>query len=92
MPAVARLGDTGSHGGAYIGTITSGNPTVKTDGIETAFVGSTYYCPETGHGANYIISSPITGVGDGSETIAVVGSTTYCGATIDTGSPNTNAG
>ena len=89
MPAVSRVGDTGSHGGTYIGEITSGNPTVLTNGLQTAFVGSTYYCPE--HGNNYINYSPVANVGD-SEAVAVVGSTTYCGATIDTGSPNTNAG
>jgi uncharacterized Zn-binding protein involved in type VI secretion len=88
MPAVSRVGDEGSHGGADIGTILSGIDSVKTNGITTAFVGSEYSCPV--HGIVSIISSPVSNVGNGLD-IAVVGSVTSCGAIIFQGSPNTNA-
>ncbi|MDE1905103.1 MAG: PAAR domain-containing protein [Rhodospirillales bacterium] len=89
MPAVSRVGDTGSHGGSYIGQILSGSSNVQTNGIATAYVGSSYYCPE--HGTNSISSSPVSNVIVDGNAIAVVGSVCVCGAVIDTGSPNVNA-
>ena len=89
MPSVSRVGDEGSHGGTFIGTITSGSSNVFADGIAVAFVGSSYNCPK--HGANSIVSTPATNVDVNSHGIAVIGSVTQCGAVIFTGSPNVNA-
>ena len=91
MPAVARVGDAGQDG-TYSGYIVSGSANVIADGIEVAFVGSTYYCSNPLHGYNEIVSSPVTDVIVNGNAIAVVGSTCACGATIIQGSPDVLAG
>ena len=85
MPAVARLTDTGSHGGAIV----TGSPNCLVNGLPVARVGDTYACPI--HGGNPITSGAPAAFVNG-RNIAHVGSKTACGATIVTGSPNTFVG
>lgn len=84
MPAVARVTDTISHGGA----ITSGSPTVFVNALPVARLGDAAVCDV--HGPTVIDSasafSRANGIG-----IARVGDSLACGATITSGSPNTNA-
>lgn len=80
MPAVARLGDPGSHGGAIV----TASADTDCDGIAVARKGDTYACPL--HGPNPIVTgSPTTDVN--SRAIARVGDATACGAVIVSGSP-----
>lgn len=81
MPAVARLGDPGSHGGAIV----TASPDTDCDGgIPVARRGDTYACPI--HGPNPIVQgSPTTDVN--SRPVARVGDATACGAVIAAGSP-----
>jgi uncharacterized Zn-binding protein involved in type VI secretion len=85
MPQVARLGDTGSHGGAIV----SGSPNTTVNGLPVARVGDTYACPI--HGPNPIVSGSPRAFANG-RNIAHIGSATACGATITSGSPNTFVG
>lgn len=87
MPKVARVGDTSSHGG----TIIAGSPTVFADGIPVARMGDNHSCPIPGHGTTPIVSTPATNTMANGMLVAVEGATTGCGATIITGSPDTNA-
>ncbi len=82
---VARLGDTSDHGGS----ITSGSPNHKVDGIPIARVGDTFDCPL--HGINAIITGSVNNK-DSGKPIAHVGSKTQCGATITTGYAGFNVG
>ena len=84
MPAVARVGDSASHGGA----LASGSPNVNCNGIAVCRVGDIYNCPS--HGANPIISGSSVTFANG-EGIARVGDTTQCGAVITSGSPDVNS-
>lgn len=84
MPPVARIGDTGSHGG----TITTGSPTTKLDGRRVARVGDTYMCAL--HGAQ-IITSGVNSFPMEKKPVAVIGSSTSCGAVITSGSPTMSA-
>ncbi len=80
MPAVARLGDPGSHGGSIV----TASPDTDCDGIPVARLGDTYACPI--HGPNPIVEgSPTTDVN--SRNVARVGDATACGARIAAGSP-----
>lgn len=79
---VARVGDTGSHGG----TIITGASTISVNGRKIARVGDIYACPI--HGNNPIISGARSFFGEG-KLVAHVGSKTACGAVITSGSPNT---
>lgn len=88
MPGICRVGDQGSHNGTNVGSIITGLSSVKTNNLDTAYVGSEYNCPA--HGVNSISSSP-SKVKIGNNFIAVIGSTTVCGATITQGSSNTTA-
>lgn len=80
MPAVARLGDPGSHGGAII----SASPTTTADGKKVARVGDMYGCPR--HGPNPITTGSNSFPVDNKK-CAHVGSQTACGAIITAGSP-----
>ena len=78
---VARVGDTGSHGGSII----DGSPSVRGNNRLIALVGSTYNCPVHGKnpivtGAPYILGNDVL--------VAHVGSKTACGAEITSGSPD----
>ncbi len=81
MPAVIRIGDPGSHGGA----VTTGSSDTTANGIAVARVGDTYNCPI--HGPNAIVtgSPDITANG---QAVARVGDQTACGATLQGGSPD----
>jgi uncharacterized Zn-binding protein involved in type VI secretion len=79
---VARLGDTGSHGGEII----SAAPTIFVNGKPMARVGDMYACPK--HGNNPIVTGAKSVFGQG-KLVAHVGSKTACGATITSGSPDT---
>lgn len=88
MPAVCRLGDVSSHGGALI------PPTAKsvlTNGRPTAHIGTLHACPKPFHGVTPVVSGcPDVLVED--KVIAVVGmSVTGCGAVMVTGSNDTEA-
>lgn len=79
MARVARMGDSGSHGG----TIVTGSDTGTADGQKIARVGDSYACPI--HGANPIV----TGSGSYSlddRKVARLGDATACGAVITSGS------
>lgn len=80
MPPVARIGDTGSHGG----TIITGSPTGKADGRPIARMGDTYNCPI--HGPNPIAAGSPKYSMDGRK-VARIGDITQCGAVITSGSP-----
>jgi uncharacterized Zn-binding protein involved in type VI secretion len=79
---VARVGDTGSHGGA----ITTGSNTVFVNDKPMARVGDTYACPK--HGPNPIVTGAPSVFGQ-RQLVAHVGSKTACGAIITSGSPDT---
>jgi uncharacterized Zn-binding protein involved in type VI secretion len=85
MRPIARLGDTGSHGGA----ISTGSPDVFVNEIPVARVTDIYICPI--HGPNPIVqgSSLLTA---NMLRVARIGDPTACGATIASGSPNTDDG
>ncbi len=80
--SVARLGDTGSHGGEII----TGADNTLVNGRPVARVGDIYDCRE--HGPNPIVTGASQISGELRE-VAHVGSKTACGATITTGSPDT---
>lgn len=82
MPAIIRLGDTGSHGGE----VTTASPDVMAQGHPVARVGDIYNCPI--HGPNPITtgSSNVTANG---QPVALVGDQTACGATLEGGAPAT---
>lgn len=86
MPAVARLGDTSTHGGAII-TASSND---KANGIGVARQNDLHQCPISGHG-----TTPLTSVTPNrkanSRGIITVGATAGCGAVINVGSPTVNA-
>lgn len=85
MPAVARLGDTSTHGGA----IASASPNVYCNGIRVARLGDSFICPI--HGPQSITSASSTvfvnGIG-----VARIGDSISCGATISSGSSDTYSG
>lgn len=85
MPAIARQGDTSTHGG----TVSVGSPNMMVNNRPVARVGDVFICPT--HGPQTIVSSPISGKTNQGKLLAVVGSNISCGAVITTGSPNTNA-
>ena len=78
---VARVGDTGSHGGSII----DGSPAVRANNRPIALVGSTYNCPV--HGPNPIVTGAPYILGN-DVLVAHVGSKTACGAEITSGSPD----
>ncbi len=75
MPLIARLGDTGSHGG----TITTSASKTKAEGQWIARVGDTYSCAL--HGPNPIVTGATKTKCEGAF-IAFHGSLTQCGASI----------
>lgn len=86
MAAVARLGDTSSHGGSII----SASSDVMANGIGVARAGDSHACPISGHGVTPL--SPITSKSMvNGRLVITVGATAGCGATITTGSPNVGA-
>lgn len=82
MPAIARKGDPGSHGGVIL----DGSPTFGVNSRDVARVGDLYGCPE--HGPNAIVSGSPDFYADGRK-VARVGDPTACGAVITAGSPDT---
>lgn len=81
MPANARLGDLGSHGGVIV----TASEDVFTNSRGQARIGDIYACAI--HGLNPIIEgSPDTYAN--SRNVARVGDLTECGAVIVTGSPD----
>ena len=68
---VARVGDTGSHGGSII----DGSPSVRGNNRLIALVGSTYNCPV--HGKNPIVTGAPYILGN-NVLVAHVGSKTAC--------------
>ena len=83
---ISRLGDLSDHGG-YIMSVT----TTKTycNGKLIARIGDLHSCPIPGHGITQIISSSLSSVNVEGKNVATIGSKTGCGATIITGSNNT---
>ena len=79
---VARVGDTGSHGGS----ITTGSNSFFVNSKPIARVGDIYDCPE--HGPNPIVTGASHVFGQG-YLVAHIGSKTACGAIIVSGSPDT---
>ena len=78
---VARVGDSGSHGGAII----DGSLNIRANDRPIALVGSTYNCPV--HGPNLIITGEQSVFGN-EFLVAHVGSKTACGAEMASGSPD----
>ena len=85
MPAVARQGDTSSHGGAIL----NGSPNLNADGKAVARIGDTLQCPS--HGPQPIVSTPVTTKRNQGRLLATVGARAACGAIITVGSPTVNA-
>jgi uncharacterized Zn-binding protein involved in type VI secretion len=85
MPAIARLGDPGSHGGGIV----TASANVTANGIRCARLGDIYGCPV--HGPNPIVAASRT-VTANAVRLARVDDVTACGARIEAGSPNANAG
>ena len=86
MPAVARLGDTSSHGGVIISSASK----TTVDGKLVARVGDSHSCPIPGHGVTAIATGSSKYICEGAAT-AVVGSVCGCGAVINSGSGTTSA-
>lgn len=82
LKPVARIGDTGSHGGAIV----TGSPNVTVNVIPIARVGDTYLCSI--HGPNPIVQGSLKTTANNLQ-IARIGDPTACGATIMSGSLNT---
>lgn len=76
MKAVARLGDSTSHGGVIV----SGDSKVNVNGKPMARVGDKVSCPKCGD--NKIVEGMPDIHGSNSKLIAVIGSKTACGAVI----------
>lgn len=85
MPSLARLGDSGSHGGA----ITTGSQDVFSNGKPVARVGDTYACPV--HGSNSIVKGSSSVFANGLA-VARLGDGTSCGAVITGGSSDVFSG
>lgn len=84
MPAVARIGDTSSHGGEII----SGSANVRANGIGVARVGDILACPI--HGLRELVEGSPNVLANGAGVVRV-GDHAECGAEIIEGSPNVNA-
>lgn len=84
--AVARLGDSSSHGGQII-TATGG---ATADGIQVAVEGDEHQCPISGHGTTQL-TSIVSDVDASGKRIITVGATAGCGAVINSGSPDVTA-
>jgi len=85
MSAIARMGDSISHGGS----ITGGSGDTKANSIGVARVGDSATCSE--HGSVTIVSGSSTVKVNG-RAVARVGDSLSCGATITGGSGNVNSG
>lgn len=85
MPLVARIGDTGSHGGPIV----TGSPNTDCNSRLVARVGDTYNCSI--HGPNPIVGGS-SKVDCNGRAVARIGDPTACGAHIVSGSPNTDCG
>ncbi len=83
MPAVARFGDSGSHGGSIITAASKS----RCEGQLIARVGDLYGCPI--HGPNPIVAGAVKSNCEGAA-IARIGDPTQCGAVITTGAAKTN--
>lgn len=81
---VARLGDTSDHGGYII----SASARFTCDGILAAHVGDLHVCPRRGHGVTPIVDGSLKVEGF-NKYVACIGSSTGCGAIINTGSFST---
>lgn len=84
---VARLGDKSSHGG----TIISSASRTYINGKLVARKGDLHSCPIKGHGVTPITSGSDSVLVEG-QSLARIGDTVGCGATIATGSLDTESG
>jgi uncharacterized Zn-binding protein involved in type VI secretion len=85
--AIARLGDSSSHGGQII----SGAARTMVNGIPAARKGDLHFCPLEGHGVTPITTGSDRLMIEG-QPAARVGDSVGCGAVITSGSPNAEAG
>lgn len=85
--AVARIGDTSSHGG-YIstsnqdGTVSNPDGTVIAEGIEVAVDGALHVCPIPGHGTTSISTNLDDNWLVNGKNVVLDGSVAGCGASI----------
>ena len=86
MSAVARLGDTSSHGG----TIISASSNTNANGRGIARNGDQHRCGISSHGVTPITAITTKTFVNG-RLVVTVGAVAGCGAVINSGSPNTNA-
>lgn len=86
MAAVARLGDSSSHGGIII----SATGLATANNILIAVEGDQHSCPIHGHGITPLISIISNSDANGKK-IITVGAIAGCGAVIISGSPNVTA-
>jgi uncharacterized Zn-binding protein involved in type VI secretion len=86
MAAVARLGDSSSHGG----TIVSASSDSFANGIAIAREGDLHSCPIHGHGTT-ALTSIVSDVDVDGNKIITVGAHAACGAIINSGSPDVTA-
>jgi uncharacterized Zn-binding protein involved in type VI secretion len=80
LKAWALLGDTGSHSGLHIGTITGSATKTYCEDKLVARVGDAYTCPT--HGAQTIVGPGSTNYEIEDQPLARTGDTTSCGAII----------
>jgi len=84
--AVARVGDSSSHGGTIISTPQS---FVYCNGILVAVIGAQHSCPIPGHGVTALGSTPVVNQYIDGSLVCTIGATAGCGATISSGSSDT---
>lgn len=76
--AIARLGDTSSHGGAIVSAASANS---KCEGKQIARVGDMHACPIPGHGTTAILTGSPQFKCEG-QPVARTGSVCGCGAVI----------
>ena len=86
MPLIARLTDTSNHGGV----ITTSATKTFVNGKLVARVGDLHSCPLPGHGITAILTGSNKFTCEGA-VVAVIGSITGCGATINSGGATSTA-
>jgi uncharacterized Zn-binding protein involved in type VI secretion len=86
MPALVRLNDPSNHGGKMI--TATGNFTVNNKG--GCVQGDMHQCPINGHGTTPVTATTSKATSNGKGLLRV-GDKAGCGATITTGSPDTDS-
>jgi uncharacterized Zn-binding protein involved in type VI secretion len=83
---VARVGDSSDHGGSIVSTPQS---LVYCNNILVAVIGAQHSCPIPGHGVTDLVSTPVVNQRIDGKMVCTIGAQAGCGATINSGSPDT---